>query len=82
MFRAIYAIPESQIISPDKKTKRVAKFCKICYEFFPLYALTHKHYTLLGKDHVQVTCSCEGSEFTEGAEWWEYAVVEIISDEQ
>jgi hypothetical protein len=53
----------------------VGRFCRECASFYPLYSGVHKGKPSFGRDHVSSTCTAEGRTFTDGATWWEPAVV-------
>jgi hypothetical protein len=58
----------------ERRGRVVARFCKRCASFYPLFATLHAGKPSFGKDHVSSPCVCEGLEFAEGAGWWEPGV--------
>ncbi len=73
MFRSVRPAPISRV-PVEKQGAIVARYCKICRSFYPLYASRHAGKPLGGRDHVASPCSQEGRRFLEGEDWWEYAV--------
>lgn len=73
VYRNPEAAPESAI-PPGRRGAVVGRFCKTCYETYPLHRLRHSGKPLYGKDHVASPCAHQGDEFAPGEAWWEPAV--------
>lgn len=73
VYRNPSAAPASQIPA-DRRGAVVGRFCKSCFESYPLHRARHHGKPLHGKDHVAAPCPHEGDEFLPGEDWWEPAV--------
>lgn len=73
VYRNPEAAPESQIPAA-RRGSVVGRFCKSCFETFPLHRARHIGKPLRGKDHIASPCAHQGDEFGAGESWWEPAV--------
>jgi hypothetical protein len=77
MHRVVFAWAPASSLPAEQRGRVVARFCKNCSSFYPLFAKVHAGKPSFGKDHVSSTCACEGLEFRDGESWWE-AGVEVL----
>ena len=73
VYRLPHAAPESQVPG-DRRGRQIGRFCLICATIYPLHRGRHTGKPMYGRDHIASTCAHEGDLFTDGHDWWEWAV--------
>lgn len=74
MRRVQFSWAPASTLPAERRGRVVARFCRNCASFYPLFATHHAGKPSYGKDHVSSPCSCEGKAFLEGESWWEPGV--------
>lgn len=73
VYRHPEAAPQSQL--PEERRGRVvARFCRTCGSFYPMFRTAHAGKPTYGKDHISSPCAHEGEVFDPAYDWWEPAV--------